>query len=225
MTTRVALVHAVAVAIDPVREAFAELWPEAELANILDDSLSPDRARDVELSPALAERIASLGRYALSSGADAVLYTCSAFGPAIEAFAASTPRPVLTPNEAMFARALTAGRRLGMLATFAPSVASMEAEFRAQAAEAGVDADLATVLVEPAMVALKAGDAAAHNRLLAGAASALAGRDAIMLAHFSTSCALQAVSAVATCPVAVSSSATPAIADNSSFRLIPKPPA
>ena len=201
MTTRVALIHAVAVAIDPVREAFAELWPEAGLANILDDSLSPDRARDAELSPALAGRIADLGRYALSAGADAVLYTCSAFGPAIEAFAASTARPVLKPNEAMFVQALATGRRLGMLATFAPSVASMEEEFRAQAAEAGVDAELRTILVEPAMTALKAGDAAAHDRLLAEAASALAGRDAIMLAHFSTSRALSAVSAVVPCPV------------------------
>jgi hypothetical protein len=47
----------------------------------------------------------------------------------------------------------------------------------------------------------KAGDADTHNRLLAEAVSALAGRDAIMLAHFSTSRALKAVSAVVPCPV------------------------
>jgi Asp/Glu/Hydantoin racemase len=201
---RVALIHAVAVAIEPVRAAFADLWPEADLVNLLDDSLSPDRARDGALTPAMAERIEALGRYALRAGAEGILYTCSAFGPAIAAFATAAPVPVLRPNEAMFARALLAGRRFGMLATFGPSVAPMEDEFRAAAAEAGIEASLRTVLVESAMAALKAGDVAAHDRQLAEAAPELASCDAIMLAHFSTSRALEAVSAVVPCPVLTS---------------------
>jgi hypothetical protein len=43
--TRIALIHAVTVAITPVQSAFRQLWPEAECANILDDSLSVDRER------------------------------------------------------------------------------------------------------------------------------------------------------------------------------------
>jgi hypothetical protein len=77
--------------MDPIRQAFDELWPEADVVNILDDALSPDRARNQELTPALERRIADLGRYALSTGADGVLYTCSAFGPAIESL---RPRPI-----------------------------------------------------------------------------------------------------------------------------------
>ena len=46
MKTRIALIHAVTVAIQPVQEAFLDLWPEAEYGNILDDSLSLDRERD-----------------------------------------------------------------------------------------------------------------------------------------------------------------------------------
>src|SRR5688572_6234944 len=102
---RIALIHAVTVAMDPIRRAFEELWPDAELVNILDDALSPDRTRDEHLTPAMRQRIFDLGRYALSTGANGVLYTCSAFGSAIDAFAASTERPVLKPNEAMFAHA------------------------------------------------------------------------------------------------------------------------
>jgi aspartate/glutamate racemase len=195
--TRIALIHAVTVAIDPIRAAFAELWPDAELVNILDDGLSPDRARDDELTPALCRRIGDLGRYALSTGAQGVLYTCSAFGPAIEEFAREAPVPVLKPNEAMFARALAAGRRIGMLATFGPSVASMEAEFREVAGPATIE----TVLVADAMAALKLGDANAHNRLLAAAAPRLSRCDAIMLAHFSTSRAHEAVSRAVDRPV------------------------
>ncbi len=198
---RIALIHALAPSIEPIRQAFAELWPEAECINLLDDSLSVDRARAGALTPAIRQRIMDLGRYAEGAGADAILYTCSAFGPAIETFAATTGLPVLKPNEAMFARALKAGRRIGMLVTFPPSVASLEEEFRDMAAAAGREAMLEPVLVEEAMAALQAGDVERHNRLLAEAAVRLAHCDAVMLAQFSASRALDAVSRVLPCPV------------------------
>lgn len=198
---RIALVHAVEVAIAPIAAAFREHWPEAGLVNLWDDSLSGDRARDGSLTEAMTVRIGALGDYAVSTGAQAVLYTCSAFGPAIEAFAARSPVPVLKPNEAMFDAALDAGDDIGMLATFPPSVDSMEAEFHAATRARGGNARLRTVLVDDALDALKAGDAETHNALLAEAATALADCDAVMLAHFSTSRARSAVRARLSAPV------------------------
>ena len=130
MAHRIALIHAVRVAIQPVEEAFGRHWPDAERMNILDDSLSRDRARDGKLTPAMVQRFATLTDYALSTGADGILFTCSAFGPAIEAAREGRKVPVLKPNEAMFREALGRGRRLGLLATFGPSAPSMEQEFR-----------------------------------------------------------------------------------------------
>lgn len=196
MANRIALIHAVTVAIDPVRAAFAEFWPEANCVNILDDALSPDRAQDPDLTEELAGRINALADYAVSTGARGVLYTCSAFGPAIEAAASRLPVPVLKPNEAMFSQALSMGNRIGMLATFGPSVGSMTDEFEDAAVEAGVDADLTTILVEPALAALKSGDAEAHNKMIAERAGELCDCNAVMLAHFSTSRARRAVEAV-----------------------------
>lgn len=190
---RVALIHAVPVAAEPVHHAFAQVWPEAELVNILDDSLSLDRARDDELRSEMIDRIGALGDYAFAAGAHAILYTCSAFGPAIELVAARLAIPVLKPNEAMFHQALAQGGRVGMVATFAPSVRSMEAEFVQAARDAGAEASLEVALVPEALSALKEGDAATHNRLVAEAAASLTGPDVIMLAHFSTAQALEAV--------------------------------
>jgi Asp/Glu/hydantoin racemase len=203
--TRIALIHATLVAMQPVEAAFQRLWPEAERVNLLDDALSRDRARTVALTPALAGRIRALADYAISRlGADGVLFTCSAFGEAIEAAARAADRPVLKPNEAMFEEALRYGRRIGMLATFEPSVASMEQEFRELTAARGVLASLETVCVPEAMAALSNGDAAGHNRLLADAASALSGCDAILLAQFSTSIAAEAVASRVSAPVVTS---------------------
>lgn len=204
MKTRIALVHAVQVAMAPVEAAFRELWPEAERVNLLDDSLSVDRGSSPGLSPAMFDRIARLGAYGRDLGADGVLYTCSAFGPAIEAVAKAARWPVLKPNEAMFEAALEKGRNIGLIASFERSVPSMEAEFRELAASRGIDATITSVCEPRAMPALQAGDAATHNRLLAAIAPKLAGCDAIMLAQFSTSVAAADVQKAVSCPVLTS---------------------
>src|SRR5712692_7975503 len=198
---RIALIHAITAAIAPVHEAFVKLWPKAEYTDLLDTALSVDRERDGELTPAMTRRIGVLAGYAAGTGAAGILFTCSAFGEAIEAAAAASTIPVLKPNEAMFEAALKAGRRIGMLATFGPSVDGMEEEFRHLAALRGVPARLETICVEGAMPALRAGDGAAHDRLLAEAAPRLAACDAVLLAHFSTARAEAAVRGALACPV------------------------
>ena len=109
MPTRIALIHAVTVAMDPVQDTFRRLWPEAICTNLLDDALSPDLERDGVLTAAMTARIGTLADYATGTGADGILFTCSAFGAAIEQAAARLPIPVLKPNEAMFDAALDAG--------------------------------------------------------------------------------------------------------------------
>jgi len=201
---RIALIHAVMVAIDPVVAAMRELWPQARAMNLLDDALSPDRELAAELDPLLGQRIVDLASYAVSAGATAILYTCSAFGPAIDLAKARFRVPVLKPNEAMFEHALDTGRRIGMVATFGPSVASMEEEFAEIAHARGVQATIETRLADGAMAALKAGDAARHNELVAREAACLAHCDAVMLAHFSTSRAFDLASAAVARPVLTS---------------------
>lgn len=134
-------------------------------------------------------------------GADGLLATCSAFGPAIERAAATLPIPVLKPNEAMFQAAIAAGDRIGMIATFGPSLSTMEEEFADEARRAGSDAELVSIVVPDAMSALRAGDAETHNRLVAERAPNFRGYDALMLAHFSTSRAAPVIRRVTDTPV------------------------
>lgn len=187
---RIGLVHAVQVAMAPIEAAFQERWPETTRMNVFDDALAPDLEREGYLTETLETRIGRLAEYCVISGSDAVLFTCSAFGPAIEKAAATAPVPVLKPNEAMFERALSYGAKVGMLASFQPAVASMEAEFYGQARKLGIDATLETRCIPEALAAAKAGDYASHNRLLVEAASGFRDFDVLMLAHFSMAPAL-----------------------------------
>lgn len=201
MRPRIALIHATPVSIDPIHAAFASGWPEARTVNILDDSLAEDRAESPGLTDQMFERFAILSRYAFDAGAHAILFTCSAFGPAIERAARSLPIPVLKPNEAMFEAALSCGQRIGMLTTFEPSVASLQAEFDEAASSREPRPRLTALVVAEAMQALRDGDVATHNRLLAERVGELGKCDAVMLAQFSTSRAARDVQAKVDVPV------------------------
>ena len=192
---RIVLIHALPHSIAPIKIAFDTYWPDAELVNLLDDSLSTDLSRAQNLSDTIIQRIMALGEYGCSIKADGILYTCSAFGKAIDRVKQKVDIPVLKPNEAMFEQALRAGGRIGMLATFGPSVPSMEAEFSEQAAQLGEETELTTILAEEAMALLNNGDTAGHNRNLGQTAgNHFSGFDVVMLAQFSMAQAYSSVS-------------------------------
>jgi len=58
--------------------------------NLLDDSLSSDLARDGVLTPFITRRFLDLADYSRRTGADAILFTCSAFGACIDAVKAAS---------------------------------------------------------------------------------------------------------------------------------------
>lgn len=194
---RIALIHALAHSPAPINEALARDWPEAERMNLLDDSLSADLARTGRLDARMTQRFIALADYAVSAGADGILYTCSAFGPCIEAVARRHAQiPVLKPNEAMVDEAVAAGGVIGLLASFGPTLQSMPSEFPP-------GTELHTALAEGAMDALNRGDLQAHDRLAADAARRLAdqGCTLIALAQFSLARARDAVAAATGLPV------------------------
>jgi hypothetical protein len=203
---RIALIHALKHSPAPIEAAFAQLWPQPTLMNLLDDSLSADLAREGMLTPQMTQRFMSLANYAVGTGAEAILFTCSAFGSCIDAVKAQHPHmPVLKPNEAMIEEAVALGgaqgkrgtAHIGLMATFAPTLASMPPEFPASVI-------LAPKLIDGAMAALDQGDTATHDDLAVRAALELvsqqiaAGRpplDAIALAQFSLARATSAIEA------------------------------
>jgi Asp/Glu/hydantoin racemase len=178
---RVALIHALAHSVAPLEEAFRRIWPAAARMNLVDDSLSADLARSGGgLDARMTGRFLTLAEYAIGTGAHGILFSCSAFGPCIDAVKAKWPGvPVLKPNEAMIEDAVRDAERIGLVASFAPTLASMPAEFPPSVT-------LRTTLAEGALDALNAGDTDLHDRLVARAAESIADEcDVIALAQFS----------------------------------------
>ena len=143
----------------------------------------------------MIERFIALARYAHGAGADAILFSCSAFGPAIEAAAASIRIPVLKPNEAMLEEALAAGSRIGLLATFEPSLPALKTELEQMARSRKIALEVTTRAVPAALTALHAGCAADHDRLIADAAQEIGECDALILGQFSMASAANAIPA------------------------------
>lgn len=185
-SVRIALIHALRESIGPIALAFEHGWPEATLVNLLDDSLSADVATRGQLDDQISDRFLKLARYAAGLSVDAILFTCSAFGPCIERVERElAPLPVRKPNEAMIKQAVSCGGRIGLLATFAPTLATMPAEFPASA-------NVVPIFVDRALEALAAGNGELHDQLIAEAA-ANAEIDVAILAQFSMARAVTTV--------------------------------
>ena len=186
MSKQISLIHATREAIAPVEAAFRDLWPDAVHWSLLDESLTMDLAvAGGQLTPALTDRFLALAAYAAERRPDGILFTCSAFGAAIDEVARTYDVPVLKPNEAVLEEALARGGRVGLLATHPQTLPDMTAEMEKLAGTRGTDLTVVPLLVEGAWADLGAGNRAAHDRAVVEAAPDLSDCGAIVLAQFS----------------------------------------
>jgi hypothetical protein len=182
---KIYLVHAADVSIPPVVASFRANWPEAKVVNLLEDALMTDLADDGKLTDAMVERFVHIGHYCVKASGDAILFCCSAFGPAVEEVRRQVSVPVLKPNEAMYEQLVAKDGTVSLLATFQPSLPSMLAEIAAYAKNKGTRVSVEPSLVDGALQALLDLRPDEHNRLIAEAAAKQEACDIIALAQFS----------------------------------------
>lgn len=187
---RIALIHALEESVVPARTACRAHWPEARIFDLLDTSLAVDLAEAGGLDEAMMKRFRTLADYAAGTmGAGGrtagILFTCSAFAPAIDAVKPHLPIPVLRPNESAFEAALATGDRIGIVVSFGPSADSLRAELLAMAAAAGRRIEVTVAVADGALAALKRGNGEEHDARVAGTAEQLRGCDVVVLGQFS----------------------------------------
>jgi glutamate racemase len=202
----VAFIHTSPAAVGPLMQFYAEAAPELEVTNLLDDGLlrllAAGRAADVR------RRLGEMLRAAAETyRPELAMITCSSVSKeTADSLARDFDFPVLKIDYPMARRAVRAGRRIGVAATFPPTLAPTSRLLREAAAEAGTEVEIVEEVAAEAYKALLAGDAGRHDELLSKAVEDLQGRDvsAVVLAQVSMARALPLLSAQARVPVLTS---------------------
>jgi Asp/Glu/hydantoin racemase len=197
----IAVIHATPATMAPVAHGFGVGYPDAELWHLLDDRLVKEADAAGGLTQQLQRRMTSLIQYAVDGGAQAVQLACSMYGPV--ALTADQPVPVVAADQAVFDEVVARRpQRILVLATLEPAAIDSTERLQAALAEAGVTADVRSVVVTAAYQAAAAGDEEGFTRLLAeGVAQAGTDVDVVVLAQYSLSPAVEAVGAAAQVPV------------------------
>jgi len=180
------LIHTSATLVPVFEQLCKARLPQVEVFNLSDDSLIKDVIARGALTPATAARVAGHIRSVEAAGADYILVTCSSIGPAVEAAAREAGVPVLRVDQPMADQAVRTGKKIGVIATLATTLAPTADLIRRRAAAAGRAIELTSRLCEGAFDALMGGDTAKHDALVAAALKELGGQvDVVVLAQAS----------------------------------------
>ena len=197
---RVVMIHAIAESIPPVRMAFGDVFPEAEVVNLLDEGLLIDF--DGKLTPKLIRRMSSLVSYSADHGADAIGLACSVYAPAVETIKNLVDVPLVSSYGPVMADAVALGPKVGIIASEPATIRDAEHYLREEARQQNSNVEPYPRLAEDLIQVLRReGEAAFQNRLSEEINDLAPQVDAVLLSQFSLAIALDHVSK--NCPVPV----------------------
>lgn len=199
----VAFIHTSPAAVGPLMQFYAGAAPELEITNLLDDGLlrllAAGRGEDVR------RRLGEMLRAAAETyRPELSMITCSSVSKEMsDSLARDFPFPVLKIDYPMARRAVSTGRRIGVAATFPPTLVPTSRLLREAAVEAGTEIEIIEEVAPEAYTALLANDTKTHDELLAAAVGRLQDRDvsAVVLAQVSMARTLPLIERDARVPV------------------------
>ena len=189
MSRHVALLHTSFVFIQRERLVFdllAEILPDVQLTNIVDDSLLRQVVAQGKITPDVTQRMCLYAMAAEAMGIDAIFSTCSSLGPTIDVARQIVRVPIIKIDDAMAEKAAQEGQRVAVMATvpttLQPTIDLIQEQAQAQHRP---------VMMEPALCAgafdlLSQGQVERHDAMVAAKAREVAQwADTIVLAQCS----------------------------------------
>lgn len=181
---KIAIIHSATATVDPLKALAAELIPDAEVVNFVDDSILPQLLSNGANVAEVAPRVVHYARFAESVGADVILEACSSIGEVVNQAQQEVHIPIVRIDDAMAEQAVTRGTRIGVVATIVTTLAPTTRLIEAKAAAHGKAIVIVPLLIADALNKLLTGDREAHDTLLVDAISQLAPTvDVVVLAQ------------------------------------------
>ncbi len=192
---KIVVVHTSLVSHEELTRLFSEIIPEAEIRNIIDDSLLAEVSANGHITPGIVSRMCKYFENAQAIGADLIFNQCSSVGEAAAIAARTVSVPVLRIDEAMAEEAVSLGQRIGVVATVGSTVEPSCNLVRSKALSAGRNVEVIPYLVDGALDVLMREGRERHNALVMEAVRRCAREcDVVVLAQASMTVLLPLVS-------------------------------
>lgn len=194
MTRTLALLHTSSVLVPVFTDLANQFLPDDRVFHMVDESLIKNTIAAGRLEKVTIRRLIKAVESAGLAGADVVMVTCSSMGPGIDIAQQIFDFPVLRVDLPMAEEAVKIGRRIGVFATLATTLAPTSDLIRQAAESQKKDSQIEMCLCEGAFEALIAGDSGKHDQLVTDKLLDLLKRvDVVALAQASTARIVQQI--------------------------------
>ncbi|MFW6208506.1 MAG: aspartate/glutamate racemase family protein [Spirochaetota bacterium] len=182
---KVGVIHTFLYSVEDLKALFAEIIPEVEMVNIIDDSLLKEVLANGEPTPAVIRRICNYAQELEKLGCDVILNQCSSVGEASEVAQKLISIPYVKVDAPMAREAVKKGKKVGMVATAHSTLGPSARLVETMAKEMGEDTIVNRCFAEGAYDALLIeGDKPKHDRILMDTIDkAVADNDVVCLAQ------------------------------------------
>ena len=188
MTRKIGLIHTVAPAVPLFNELSAEMLPDVEIINLLDEGLIKDLFARGQYTEGMAKRLGMLASFAVESGAEIVMLTCSSLAPMVDKARKMVKVPFLKVDEAMADEAVELGTRIGVIATAHTTLKPTSELIKSRAALKKKAVSVEALLCSGAFEAINRGDLTTHDEIVKPRLIELMDRvDVVVLAQASIS--------------------------------------
>jgi Asp/Glu/hydantoin racemase len=123
---RVALVSSTRAVFGPMEAAFRDVFPEAQILHLLDETLIEDFQREGGLSAHSRRKALQMALTAQEAGVDGILVTCSTLSPSVDDFRPFLGIPIVKIDEPVIEEVVQKAEKIGLLATAETVLKSVE---------------------------------------------------------------------------------------------------
>lgn len=164
---KIYIVHTSLVSLKDLEGLFEEIIPEAEIFNIIDDSLLADVMKNGGIDNKIVARMCKYFEAAADNGADMIFNQCSSVGEASDIASRLVDIPVVKVDEAMAEKAVELGTKIGVVATVKSTMMPSCNLVRTKAKKANKEVEVVEYLVDGALdILMKENNREKHNELV-----------------------------------------------------------